>query len=394
MTRLSTFTVLLATLAVCAVCCSVVQAQDAQQRRGFSVTITEPENQALIFSKTFISADVKIGDADLVERVEFLIGDEVVFVDREPPYEYYHEFEAAAGSQVIRVIAYHVEGVTVSDAVITRRIRFSSFEEVNRVILWVSAEDKQGNLISDLTTEDFTLYEDDKEQTILDFHMEERPITMAIMIDTSGSMRGEKLDEVHTAAGDFVDSMRPIDQALVIDFDDNVFMIQGLTSDHDALKEAITSTEAIGGTSLFDALHAAYRKIGTMEGRKVIILLSDGEDSTSQIGYNTILEEARSNSMMIYSIALGGSLGSGAEPQALKEFSATTGGKFFYVKKASKLAGVYQQIADELGKQFYLTYSTSNTDWDGHWVKIKVDSEREGIKVRARRGYFAVRKSK
>jgi Ca-activated chloride channel family protein len=385
---------ILAAALSCAVWCGVLQAQDAQQRRGFSITITEPQNQSLVFGKTFISADVQIGKADLVEQVEFLIGDEVVFVDREPPYEYFHDFEGEVGSQVIRVIATHVEGVTVSDAVITRRLRFSSFEEVNRVILWVSAANKQGNLISDLTTDDFTLYEDDKEQAILDFHMEERPITMAIMIDTSGSMRGEKLDEVHKAAGDFVDSMRPIDKALVIDFDDNVFMIQGLTSDHDALKEAIASTEAIGGTSLFDALHAAYRKIGSMDGRKVIILLSDGEDSTSQIGYKTILEEARSNSMMIYSIALGGSLGSGADPKALKEFSATTGGKFFFVKKASKLAGVYQQIAEELGKQFYLTYSTPNTDWDGHWVKIKVDSQREGVKIRARRGYFAVRKSK
>ena len=368
----------------------VLEAQDAQRRRGFSVEITTPPNQDVVFGKTKLAAKVKIDKPELVDRVEFIVGDETVFVDREPPYECFHDFGEKSKTWIVRVVAYHVEGVSVSDAVISRRLKFSTVEKVNRVILWVSASDKDGNFVTDLTKDDFRLYEKDEQQQVLDFYNEERRISLAILIDTSTSMR-DKIKEVHEAAGAFVDTLREIDQALIIDFDDNVYLIQDLTSDREALKDSIASTEAFGATSIYDAIHAAYRKIGKIEGRKVIILLSDGEDTMSQFGYNRVLEEAKSNSTLIYSIALGGSFGS--RKNVLKEFADVTGGKFFFVKKASDLAEVYQKIAEELGKQFFLTYSTSNDAWDGRWIKLRLESDKPGIKLRSRRGYFAVSSS-
>ena len=364
-------------------------AQDAQKRRGFSVTITEPENQQLIVGKTKISAKVKIDDLDLLDRVEFVVGDEVIFVDREPPFECFYDFGEDSRSWIVRAVAYHVEDVTVSDSVISRKLPFSHIERVNRVILWVTATDKNDNLITDLSTDDFRIYEDDAEQKVLDFHVEERAIKMAILIDTSGSMV-DKIEEVHDAAGAFVESLREIDEALVIDFDENVFLIQDLTSDVGDLKEAIESTEPLGGTSLYDALHAAYRKIGTFDGRKVIVVLSDGDDTMSQFGFKRVLQEARTNSTMIYSIGLG-IQGGAPRRDVLKDFSSSTGGEFFYIKKKGTLAAAYERIAEELGKQYYLTYSTSNEDWNGRWIKLKVESLRDGVKIRARRGYFAVR---
>lgn len=365
-------------------------AQDSQQRKGFSVTITEPANQQPVFGKVKIAAEVRISDPDLLDRVEFMLGDEVVFVDRESPFEYFHDFGESSQSWIIRVVAHHVEEVSVSDAVITRKIQLGAVAKVNRVILWVSATDKNGNYITDLTKEDFKLLEDNKEQKVLDFYVENREITMAILLDTSSSMQ-DKIREVHKAAGSFVETLRDIDQALIIDFDESVFLIQDLTSDHDLLRAAVTSTEPLGATSIYDALHAAYRKVGRLDGRKVIILLSDGEDTSSQFGFDRVLEEAKLSNTLIYSIAIGGSFGS--RKNVLKEFAEVTGGRFFFVKKASELGEVYQRIAEELGKQYYLTYSTTNDNWNGRWVKIKVDSSRSGVKIRARRGYFAVRGS-
>jgi len=362
-------------------------AQDAQQRKGFSIAITDPENQQIVFGKTRLAATVKADRPEMVDRVEFLVGDEVVFVDREAPYECFHDFGEETRSFIVRVVAYHKEGVSVSDAAITRRLAFSTIERVNRVILWLTATDKEGNLVTDLARDDLRVYEGDKEQRVVDFYAEDRPITLAILIDT---MQG-KIEEVHNAAGAFVDTLREQDKALIIDFDDRVFLIQDLTADKDALKEAITSTEPIGGTALYDALHAAYRKIGQIDGRKAIVLLSDGEDTSSLFGFKRILEEAQTNNTMIFSIGLGIE---GAAPRRdiLKEFSETTGGRFFHVKKVGKLVGAYERIAEELRKQYYLTYSTTNDEWDGHWIKIRVESERPGVKIRARRGYFAVRK--
>jgi len=375
-------------LCIAAIATVAVFAQDVQRRRGFSITITQPAMQEVVFGKTKIAAAVEIDDPSLVDRVEFVVADDVAFVDREPPYEFYFNFGEEQRSWVVRAIAWHKEGVSVSDVTITRKLAFSNIEEVNRVILWISATDKQGNFITDLDQSEFKIFENDHEQRIIDFYTETRAITMAILIDTSGSMR-DKIREVHGAAGAFVDTIRDIDNALIIDFDDNVFLIQDLTNDHEALKEAITSTEPLGATSLFDALHAAYRKIGQIDGRKAVILLSDGEDTSSQFGFKRVLNEAKANNTIVYTIGVGGG---SIDRNVLQEFAENTGGKAFFVKKADDLAEVYQRIADELGKQYYLTYSTDNEDWDGHWIKIRVDSERPGVKVRARRGYFAVRK--
>lgn len=366
-----------------------ILAQDATARRGFSIEVTSPENQQLVLGKTRIAATVKIDDVTLIDRVEFLIGDEVIFVDREAPFECFHDFGEESRSWIVRAVAYHVEDVSVSDAVISRKLPFSQIAHVNRVILWVTATDKDGNIVTDLKREDFKIYEAGVEQKVLDFRVEERPIKMAILIDTSGSMV-DKIEEVHDAAGAFVENLRDIDEALVIDFDENVFLIQDLTSDVDKLQEAILSTEPLGGTALYDALHAAYRKIGTFDGRKVIVVLSDGDDTLSQYGFDRILQEARSNSTMIYTIGLGIE-GGATRRDVLKDFSSSTGGEFFYVKKKGMLGPAYERIADELGKQYLLTYSTSNEGWDGRWVKLKVESLREDITIRARKGYFAVR---
>ena len=365
-------------------------AQDVERRRGFRIAITQPANQEVVFGKTKIAAEVQIANPDLVERVEFYVGDELVFVDREAPYEFFHDFGEAQRSWIVRAVAWHEEGVSVSDASITRKVTFSNVEEVNRVILWISATNKQGEFVTDLGREEFRVFENDVEQRVIDFYAEDRPITLAILIDTSGSMR-DKIKEVHKAAGAFVDTLREIDRALVIDFDDNVFLIQDLTFDHEALKESITSTEPLGATSLFDALHAAYRKIGQIEGRKAVILLSDGEDTSSQFSYKRVLEEAKSNNTILYTIGLGGGPGGSVDRGVLKEFAEVTGGKFFFVKKAADLSDVYERIAEELRKQYYLTYSTSNENWDGHWIRIRVDAGRPETKIRARSGYFAVR---
>ena len=378
-------------LALVAICLTLMQAQTPSSRPGFSIELTEPENQSVVVGKTKIVAKVKVAQADMVDRVEFLVGDDVIFVDHEPPYEAIHDFGEESQSWVVRVVAYHRESVTVADAVITRRPVFTFVEHVNRVVLWVSATDKQDNLVTDLQREDFQIFEDGAEQQILDFYREDRPITMGILLDSSGSMH-EKLKEVHKAAASFVDTLRPEDRAMLIDFDDKVFLVEDLTSDHETLKRAITSTEAIGATAIYDVLHATYRKIGKMEGRKAIVLLSDGEDTASQFGFNRVLEEAKSNSALIFAIGLGGG-GSGPRKSVLKEFSEFTGGRAFFVKKADELAEVYARIAEELRAQFFIAYSTTNDQWDGRWIKIKVESSRSDLKLRARRGYFAVRGS-
>ena len=371
----------LATLALTA----PVAAQDAERRRGFSIHIVAPTADEFVLGRTKIQAEVKAEVPADVDRVEFLVKDKIVFVDREPPYECVHDFGEESKAWVIRAVLYHREGFSVSDVIVTRKITIEAFEEVNRVILWVTVTDKSDMLVGDLTKENFAVFEDGAPQTIRDFALEERPITMAIVLDSSGSMR-DSMPEVHQAGAGFVETLRPQDKALVMDFDDRVFLIQDLTSDQALLKEAVTSTEALGSTAMYDGLHAAFRKLRGIEGRKAIVLLSDGDDTSSQFSYDRVLEEAKAQSVIIYGIGMGD-----IRKSVLKELSEMTGGRSFFITKASQLADVYRKIAEELRRQYYLSYSTTNTKWDGRFIKLEVKSKNPDWSVRARRGYFAVR---
>lgn len=370
-----------------AIAASSALAQDAAQRRGFSIHIVAPPENDFVVGKTKIRAEVKAEDAADVVRVEFLVKDKVVFIDREAPYECVFDFGEESKAWVIRAVAYHREGFSVSDVIVTRKITIESYEEVNRVILWVTVTDRSDRLVGDLDRSNFRIFEDGAPQTIQEFTLEDRPITMAIVLDSSGSMR-DAMPDVHEAAAQFVGTLREQDRALVIDFDDKVFLLQELTGDQAALKEAVTSTEALGSTAFYDALHAAFRKLHGIEGRKAIVLLTDGDDTSSQFGFDRILEEAKAQNVLIYAIGLGD-----VRKSVLKDFSETTGGRAFFVSKATELGDVYQKIAEELRRQYYISYSTSNRTWDGRFIKLEVKSNNADWTVRARRGYFAVRGS-
>jgi VWFA-related protein len=188
-----------------------------------------------------------------------------------------------------------------------------------------------------------------------------------------------------------VDTLRPEDKALVIDFNENVVLIQDLTSDHAALKEAITSTEPIGPTAIYDALHATYRKLRPVEGRKAMVLLSDGDDTASETKLERIIDQSKRNNVLIYGIGLGAGFGDGPRKNVLRQFAESTGGRAFFVGKATELESVYQQIAEDLRRQYLLTYETGIAEWNGKWVEVEVQSTQPGVKVRARRGFFAVK---
>lgn len=382
--------VAVAALAIALAALRPVAAQEAEKRRGFTVTITSPAKDEFVLGKTKIAATVKFDDADRIDRVEFLIGDQIVYVDRQAPYEGFYDFGETSRSWVVRAIAYLKDGISVSDAVVTRKIVISHVEEVNRVILWVSATDKNDKPIGELGRESFTLSEEGRPMQLEEFYLEDRPVTLAILLDSSLSMR-DKLKEVHEAASAFVETIRPDDRAFVIDFNDNVFMIQEPTSDHEALRDAIASTEALQGTAIHDALHAAFRKLRGIEGRRAIVLLTDGRDESSQIPFGRILEEAKLVGVPIYAIGVGIDALDGSSRKVLSQLSDVTGGRAFFVKKADEISGAYRDIADELRRQYYVTYSSPNRAFDGRWIAIGVAPRNADWKVRARRGYFAVR---
>jgi len=368
-------------------------AQEVSKRKGFEIAITSPVSGDFVFGRSEILAEVKAAEPSLVEKVEFYVDDKLVFIDKEPPYSCVYDFGSEPRSYVLKAKAYHREGVTVTATSITRKVILNYQVSVNRVVLFATAQDSDHRFILDLKKEDFRVEEDDKPQEILDFYLEQRPVILCLLLDSSGSMQG-RMDKVHLAADKFVEALAAEDQAMVIDFDEKVFLLQDFTRDSKLLKEAIDSTIAEGGTALYDALYAAYRRLKDHQGRKAIVILSDGEDTNSKFSYQRVLEAAKTNEVLIYSIGLGISMLDMTSHSVLKELAEETGGRAFFPSKAEDLEEVYQQIAQELRSQYYITYSPTNEDWNGKWRKIRLSApKKKDIELRARKGYYAVRRS-
>ncbi len=368
-------------------------APQVRSRKGFAVRITNPAHNDFRFGRSAIDAEVLAADPSLIEKVEFFVDDQLVFIDTEEPFHCVYDFGPEPRSWVIQAVAYHAEGVTVTDTVILKRVVLNYAVQVNRVVLYATAREDGGDhhFVVDLKKEDVVLKEDGKIQQIVDFYVEERPVTLAVILDSSGSMQ-QALATVHSAASRFVHNLGAEDKALVIDFDEKVYLLQDLTTSKDLLQQAITSTSALGGTALYDALHASYRRIRKIDGRKAIILLTDGDDTASKFSFKRILDEAKISDIIIYTIGLGTSVLDLDLRRVLKLLSKETGGGAYFPNKVEELQDVYEDISNELKSQYYITYEPSNTTWDGRWRKIELKAPGKDVDIQTRSGYYAVRR--
>jgi len=365
---------------------------EVKSRKGLSIRFTNPLSNDFRYGKSDIEVEVKSNDPGAVEKVEFFVDDKLIFIDTEAPYRCIFNFGTEPRSWILRAVAHHREGVTVSDQVILKKVILNYAVQVNRVILYATAMAAGKNYVLDLARNDLLLEEDGVRQEIVDFYREERPVTLAVISDSSGSMQAA-MKTVHAAASRFLDALGPEDKALVIDFDDKVYLLQDVTTNRDDLRLALTSTSALGGTALYDALYASYRKLKGIDGRKAIILLSDGDDTSSKFSFRRVLDEAKINDYIIYTIGLGTSFLDVDLRRILKSLAEETGGRAYFPDKVDELEGVYQEIAAELKSQYYITYEPSATTWDGRWRKIRLTVPKKNVEIRTRSGYYAVRKS-
>jgi Ca-activated chloride channel family protein len=270
---------------------------------------------------------------------------------------------------------------------------------VDLVNVQFAVTDRHGRFVPGLKQEDFMLEEDGKRQDILHFAREnELPLTISMLIDTSPSVRPVFEEEKDTAES-FLDSiLKPNDLALVIGFDRSVTLVQDFTDRPRLLKSAIDDLQIGGGTSVYDAVYLACKeKLSHEAGRKTVILISDGEDTTSKTKFFEALVAAHQSDTVIYSIsnsprgffARGGTGGGGGDPGTLRKFSDETGGATFFVDRANSFKKVFDQIAQELRSQYSLGYMSTNQNKDGKFRQIKIVPRDSNYVVRARKGYYA-----
>jgi len=282
------------------------------------------------------------------------------------------------------------------------------------VSVYTVVEDKKKHLIPDLNKEDFELEEDGKPQEIRYFSREtDTPITIGIMVDTSPS-QGKVLGIEQEEAKAFLHQvMRAKDLAFVLHFDVDCELLQDFTADQRLLAHAIDETVINGGghgvmpgpfptsdsggaTHLYDAVYLASNELLKNEvGRKVLILLTDGEDQGSKVKLQTALEAAQKSDVINYSVNISdrafyrGQLFGYSGDSVLKKLSDDTGGSVIEVNRAKDTSAAFQQIARELRTQYLLGYTPTNTKHDGSYRKIRVQVRNADYRVQARRGYYA-----
>lgn len=279
----------------------------------------------------------------------------------------------------------------------------------------VVVSDKGGRYITDLTAKDFQLYEDGKEQEISFFGSIEEPFSVALVLDSSGST-GEQLEMIKEAAIAFIDSLRPHDKVIVISFNDSVQIQSEMTGDRDALKRAIRAIRPGEFTQVFEAVYTAvWEKLSKLEGRKAVILFTDGIDTASSeiVEEDTLDAVIESEDVIIYPIRYGTrrdvekkillsdkytpaqiqikqeelNKAYKAADEYLSKLAEYSGGNLERADELGDLGKAFRKIANELRQQYVVGYYPDDLTASDNDKKIKIRVKRDGAKVRARPGY-------
>lgn len=275
---------------------------------------------------------------------------------------------------------------------------------VDLVVVHTTVLDKNGHFVSGLKKGNFKLYEDGLEQNITLFSQEDVPISLGIILDTSGSMRS-KIDLVNKAALAFVKASNPDDQVFLIGFNDQTELLEDYTNDLDAITDSLDNIVVTGGTALYDAVYLGVQKAQSgVKPKKAIVVVTDGEDKDSYYKLDELIAKVQESDVQIYTVGFlneipdKGLFGkwSKSTPErardALKRISDETGAKSFFPQKIGDINVIVAEIAHELRNQYSIGYVSSNGARDGSYRRIKITLDpaaAAGHTARYRRGYFA-----
>jgi Ca-activated chloride channel family protein len=251
--------------------------------------------------------------------------------------------------------------------------------------------DKDGRLVPDLVQEDFTLLDNGKPQELVFFQNDVQPFTVVVMMDFSFSMNAN-LKLLKAAAEQFILRLLPSDRAQVGAFSDKIMFSGTFTSDRDDLVSALDDLQFGNPTRLYDAIDASIDILDEAEGRKVVLVFTDGDDTASRRGFGHVLDKAREKEVMVYAIGLQSEFFNGQSMQrtrpdrSLRRIADETGGGYFELKRTDELAPTFTRVAQELHSLYALGFTPTTLDGKEHKLEVRA---KPGMNVRARRTYIA-----
>jgi VWFA-related protein len=369
------------------------------------VRFVEPAPPGLVLGETRITIEATTSPDARIVRVALYADGDLLSLLTTPPYTLTWDAGPRVTRRLLRAVATDSRGRTGEAVLPIRPLVIGQHEEVRLVNVYAAVRDRRGDPVLNLTREDFAVLEDGVPQTLSHFSAARAPLTVALLIDASNSMNLDgRIDLARKAAEEFVDSVEREDRLLVLHFNDALAGPARPVADRREAKEAIAAIRAAGGTALYDAIVRTAERLAGVEGRRAMVLLSDGRDQAlvenapgSLHLFEEALEKTHRAEVAVYAIGLGRHLDKEMDLQrtrSLKEIldllARQTGGRSYYPERAGRLGAVYRQIASDLKHQYALAYTSTNRERDGRWraiaVRVRGDAS---LRVTARTGYYA-----
>jgi Ca-activated chloride channel family protein len=360
-----------------------------QPQGAFNVRIVSPSKGTRVqASQVLAKAEVVVPDGRRLQTVEFRVNDQVVKTLNKPPFQA-NVPVPNADLVYLTVVATLDDGAHVEALRYLKAPQYVSEVDVDLVELYATVTDRSGNLVNDLKQEDFDVYESGKKQEMVKFDLVRNlPLTICMLIDTSGSM-ASSLSATQSAAVGFVESvMKPGDKAFAVSFARRPHLEIPPTDDAGAVTQAISGLQAIGDTALHDALvHSLYYFRG-VKGQRALVLLSDGDDNSSYITFKQAMEYASRSGVAVYAIGLNLSMMDVGIKQKLGELATASGGRAFFTNNAEELPAIYKQIEGELRSRYLLAYNSTEAGTQTGFRPVEIKVKKSGLKARTARGYY------
>ncbi len=356
---------------------------------AFVLRLVSPRGPYL-FGRQRIEVAVDLPRGDRVKILDFFVDDQLRRTASSPPFSLEVDFGDEIERHTILILGKTREGRIARLSKISRSSNLQTRVEVSLVTVPVSVVDQGGRFVEGLSLGDFTLREDGRPQTIVHFDRDPTPVSLAVVLDSSDSMKGT-FWSVRKAANDFISSLPSFYKICVIGFNDSVTLARDFTFDRRGLAFAVNSLAPSGQTALYDTIRAAAAQLRGRGDRRVAVVFTDGgetiygDDEAGRRRLEESLQVAREAGVTFYTIAFGPE----AASNLLRRIAEETGGDFFDSGDPAALGSIYQRIGDELIHQYTLSYYPMRPVREGGWRRITVEVSLPEASVRARPGYLA-----
>lgn len=355
---------------------------------AFRVKILSPLRGSKVSGPTEVIADATAPEGHKIARLEFYSNETPVATLYQPPWQQVVPVRKTGSLGYLRVVGTLDDGMVAEDVRYVNAPAYLSEVNVDAVELYTTVLSHR-RPVDGLTATNFKVLEDGKEQQIASFEqVRHLPLTVGVAIDTSASMI-ENLPEAEKAAVQFLETtIGAKDRGFTMSFDDSPYTLCKLTGDREALVRSFAGLRAEGSTALYDAIIYALYQFQGVKGKKALVLLTDGKDTSSKYDFDVLLDYVKKAGVSIYAIGLNIPGTEFEVKSKLNRLAEDSGGTTFYIESAARLDSVYKQINDELRTQYLLTYYSTNSQQDNKWRKVDVKTVPPNLVARTISGYY------